>query len=196
MRSILIFFILLSFFSCQKIRDYKLARIKSVNDSLSLQNLILSNSLRSNYLYGFDHLNPRTFLINEKFDTVKFTSIFIEPYTLVFYYSNYACSPCLERELQLLRSENDSIAESRLCIVGATTSMRSIAAVIRNYNFQCRLFQLEGRHGIFDNQPFMQESMFLLVNKEGIIETLLVPPKNDDQTIGLFFSFVNAHFLK
>jgi len=100
MRIILIFFVFLSFFSCQRIKDFKSARLVSVNDSLSLQNLLLSNSLRTNYLLGFDSLNPKALLINEKFDTVQINSAFSEPYTLVFYYSNYACSPCLDRGLR------------------------------------------------------------------------------------------------
>ncbi|TSA37963.1 MAG: hypothetical protein D4R64_04480 [Porphyromonadaceae bacterium] len=100
MRTILPLLIILALFSCQTINDHESARLKSVNDSLSLQNLLLSNSLRTNYLLGFDSLNPKALLINEKFDTVQINSAFSEPFTLVFYYSNYACSPCLDRGLR------------------------------------------------------------------------------------------------
>jgi hypothetical protein len=195
MRTTATFLIIFLFFSCRQGPDIKLAGIKYVNDSLIARNMELTNALWSNYILGFDQINPALRLIKEDFDTIGLDSAFTEPYTLVFYYSNYACSPCLDRELKLLRLESDSIPGSRMCIIGATSSMRSIAAVIRNYNFHCRVFQLEGMNGIINNKPFLKESMFLLIDNKGQIQSLLVPPKNDDQTISLFFSFLNAHFL-
>jgi hypothetical protein len=188
--------ILCSALSCKVKHDHELDQLNFIKDSLSTQNYMLINSLRSTYHYGFDRINPSARLINEVFDTLSPNQIFSETHTLIFYYSNYACSPCLDRELTLLRSESDSISESKLIIIGAVSSMRSIAAVIRNFNFRCKLYQLDGMTGLIGDQPYMKESMFLLVNQEGRIQTLLVPPKNDDETIMLFFKAVNRHFLK
>jgi hypothetical protein len=144
---------------------------------------------------GFNRLNPESLLVGENFDTVSITQTFAEPFTLIFYYSNYACSPCLERELNWLRLENDSIPDANIYIIGATSSMRSLAAVIRTYRFHCRLFQFVGMDGIIEGHPFLKESMFLVINKEGTIHSVLVPPKNDDETIKLFFRSINTRYL-
>jgi hypothetical protein len=195
MRVIVSLSVILSFVSCQKLVNIEIAQLKTTVDSLIVQNNQLSNSLRCNYILGFNQINPNAKLINEEFDTVDILNVFGEPYTLVFYYSNYACSPCLDRELIFLRSQADSIKNSELCIIGATRSMRSIAAVIRNYDFQCNLYQLEGVTGLVSGFPFMQESVFLIVDSHCIIRALLVPPKNDEQTLQMFFNFIKSKFL-
>lgn len=159
-------------------------------DRLENANRLLKYSLFQAMIFSQDKIND---IVTTNHGETPLAKV-IDMNTLIFRFSENACSPCLQRELM-----NVSLLEKQgipILIIASYKNSRELQILLQKHNVKSRFILLEDNQELFPFEKQASDLYLFLLTPELNVEYLFFPVQTEDDLSSEYYNFIETTFKK